>query len=370
MKNVKKKTALILGAGFAGCTAAYLLKKKGFDVVVLEKSEFAGGGCRTYFYGGHPYTFGPRIFFTKDEEVIKLMCSFLKMRKLCVKTLSFIEKDKQFYYYPIFAKDFEKMPDKEEIKKQLHDRKDKKPRLDNFENYWLDAIGPNLYEKFVNDYSKKMWGIKDNKELSADFKWVNRGIPIREKSNRLYKDMYEAYPENFDGYNQFFEKALLGCRFIANCSVERIENRIVKTSKGDFTADVIINTLSVDNLFDNAFGPLKYAGRDFLKFVLPQKEALPKDITWIHYSSKEPFTRITEFKKITNYQGEGTLLGIEIPSQNGKYYPLQTEEQKQRFLKYKQIFPKDFYSIGRLGSFTYKGIPDVMRHALEIIKYV
>ena len=369
MKNVKK-TALILGAGFAGCTAAFLLKKKGFEVVVLEKSEFPGGGCRTYFYGGHPYTFGPRIFFTKDEEAIRLISSFLKMRKLCVKTLSYIEKDRQFYYYPVFSPDIEKMPDKKEIFSQLKERKNKKPRTDNFENYWLDAIGPNLYNKFVNDYSKKMWGIKDNQELSADFNWVNRGTPIREKDNRLYKDMFQAYPENYDGYNQFFEKALFGCRVILNCEVKKLDNRIVKTSKGDFTADVIINTLSVDNLFSQALGSLRYAGRDFLKFVLPTKHALPEDITWVHYSGKEPFTRITEFKKITNYQAKDTLLGLEIPSSNGQYYPLETKEEKQRFLKYKELFPKNFYSIGRLGSFTYKGIPDVIKDALEITKYV
>jgi UDP-galactopyranose mutase len=369
MKNVKK-TALVLGAGFAGCTAAYLLEKKGFEVTVLEKDAVAGGGCRTYLYAGHPYTFGPRIFFSKDGEIIKLMFSFLKMRKLNVKTMSFIEKDNRFYHYPIFAPDIEKMPDKKEIREQLKKRKGKKPRADNFENYWLDAIGPNLYNKFVNDYSKKMWGVENNKELSADFNWVNRGTPIRKKDSRLYKDMFNAYPENYDGYNQFFDKALSGCRVVFNCGVKKMEERIVKTDKGDFTADVIINTLSLDDIFDNVFGSLKYEGRNFLKFILPKNNVLPKDISWVHYSGKEPFTRITEFKKITNYKGRGTLMGIEIPSKNGKYYPLQTKEEKQRFLKYKEIFPKDFYSIGRLGTFTYKGIPDVMRDALELEKYV
>ncbi len=82
MKNLtRKKTILILGAGFAGCTTAYLLRQKGFKVTVLEKDKFPGGGCRTYLYGGHPYTLGPRIFFSRDKEVVKLLTSFMKIRR-------------------------------------------------------------------------------------------------------------------------------------------------------------------------------------------------------------------------------------------------------------------------------------------------
>lgn len=37
----------IIGAGFSGMLAAYLLEKKGFDVTVYEKQENIGGHCRT-----------------------------------------------------------------------------------------------------------------------------------------------------------------------------------------------------------------------------------------------------------------------------------------------------------------------------------
>ena len=40
--NTKKKI-IVLGAGISGLTAAYLLKKEGFSVNVLEKKENAGG---------------------------------------------------------------------------------------------------------------------------------------------------------------------------------------------------------------------------------------------------------------------------------------------------------------------------------------
>lgn len=37
----------VIGAGFSGMLAAYLLEKKGMDVTVFEKDEFIGGHCRT-----------------------------------------------------------------------------------------------------------------------------------------------------------------------------------------------------------------------------------------------------------------------------------------------------------------------------------
>jgi len=366
----KNKTILILGAGFAGCTTAYLLNKEGFDVTILDKEKLPGGGCRTRWYGGHPYTLGPRIFFTRDEEIIKLMTSFLEINQSQNKTWSYIEKDKQFYHYPIYALDIPRMPDKDEINSQLEERKGKTPRVDNFENYWIDAIGSNLYYKFIDKYSKKMWNIDSNQKLSADFKWVNRGVPIREQDTRLYGDMFQGYPSASDGYNQFFEKALKGCKFISECKVESFKDRKVKTNKGDFTGDVIVNTLSVDTLFNNQFGELKYSGRKLLKIVLPLENVLPKDIMWIHYSGDESFTRVTEFNKITDHKSKDTLIIVETPSKQGKHYPVQIKEERERFLKYEKLFPKDFYSIGRLGSFSYKGIPDVMRDAINTTKII
>lgn len=368
----EKKTALILGAGFAGCTVAYLLKQKNFNVTVLEKNEVPGGGCRTFWYGGHPYTLGPRIFFARDEEVIKLITSFIEIRQFYNKTWSYIADDKHFYHYPLYLGDFSRMPDKEIIYSQLKARKDKKPSIKNFETYWLDTIGPNLYYKFVDKYSKKMWGIKSNKELSVDFEWVNKGTPIREKDTRLYSDMFQGYPVASDGYNKFFDKALKGSTFIPECKIESFDpkTRKIKTNRGEFKGDIIINTISVDQLFGNKFGSLRYSGREMLKVVLPTKQVMPDDITWIHYSGAESFTRITEFKKITNYKSKNTLIGIEVPSSQGKHYPVQTEKEKQRFAQYQKLFPKNFYSIGRLGRFLYNNIPGVMREAMDTVRAI
>ena len=86
----------------------------------------------------------------------------------------------------------------------------KKKGLDfkNFENYWISAVGETLYNKFVKEYSKKMWSIDSNQLLSADFKWINRGTPIRDGDLRLFGDQYQGYPYVITGYNDYFIKSL------------------------------------------------------------------------------------------------------------------------------------------------------------------
>ena len=68
------KKALIIGGGFAGCAAAHQLELLGdWDVTIVEKAPFLGAGVRTSWYGGHPYTFGPRHFLTPYNEVYEYL---------------------------------------------------------------------------------------------------------------------------------------------------------------------------------------------------------------------------------------------------------------------------------------------------------
>ena len=68
------KKILIIGGGFAGCAMAHTLDLSGnYDVLIVEKSNQLGAGVRTYFSGGHPFTFGPRHFLTKDKRLFDFL---------------------------------------------------------------------------------------------------------------------------------------------------------------------------------------------------------------------------------------------------------------------------------------------------------
>ena len=366
------KTALVIGAGMAGATSAYLLNKEGFQVTVVEADSLAGAGVRTRWYGGHPYTFGPRVFFSREDDVIRQLTSLIKIREYYTRTWTYVAQDGQLYHYPITDIDLPLMPDYATIKQELDERKDKTPSVDDFQAYWLSAIGPTLYNKFIDTYSKKMWGIESNHMLSAKFEWVNKGTPIRTGDTRLYGDQFQGYPEAADGYNTYFDKCLDGSTVHFSCRALGFdpETRTLRTERGEMTGDIIVNTGHVDTLFGYQYGKLRYCGRQFLKVVLPTEHAFPEDVTWIHYAGDEQHTRVTEFKQITNHKAKDTLIGIEIPSAEGREYPVQSEVEIKRFAQYKALFPANFFSIGRQGSFQYKGIPDAIRDSLDVVKAV
>ena len=66
-----QKTAVIIGAGPAGLTAAYeLLTKTDIRPVILEEADYIGGISRTVRYNGNRMDIGGHRFFSKNDEVM------------------------------------------------------------------------------------------------------------------------------------------------------------------------------------------------------------------------------------------------------------------------------------------------------------
>jgi len=61
-----KKTALVIGSGFAGLSAAACLAKAGFKTRVLEKNNQAGGRARQFKAEGFTFDMGPSWYWMPD----------------------------------------------------------------------------------------------------------------------------------------------------------------------------------------------------------------------------------------------------------------------------------------------------------------
>ena len=67
----ERRTAVIIGAGPAGLTAAWeLLSRSDIAVTVLEKSDEIGGLSRTVNYKGNRIDIGGHRFFSKSDRVM------------------------------------------------------------------------------------------------------------------------------------------------------------------------------------------------------------------------------------------------------------------------------------------------------------
>ena len=270
------KKAIILGGGFAGTTIAHLLAREGWQTTILEKEQHLGGGCRTFFHGGHPFTYGPRVYYGYSDKVFKWLDSFVKIRRFPFELQTYVEQDGRFYSYPIHETDIPRMRQRDRILEELEARDNSREPKD-FEEYWINRVGPTLYNMFVNQYSKKMWMVDSNKVFDI-FKWSAKDKPIETGTREAYKGSYIGYPVPHDGYNSYFDQMTGATRVIFGEHIRHLdlEKRVVKLSDGSrIEGDILISTIPIDELCNYVYGELPYAGRDFTVFVLPCRQAFP-----------------------------------------------------------------------------------------------
>jgi protoporphyrinogen oxidase len=78
-----RKTAVIVGAGPAGLTAAYeLATRTDIEVVVLEKSDAMGGISQTVNYKGNRIDVGGHRFFSKSDRVMQWWLRVLPLQRI------------------------------------------------------------------------------------------------------------------------------------------------------------------------------------------------------------------------------------------------------------------------------------------------
>ena len=190
---MNKKTAIIIGAGPAGLTAAYELldKSKDYEVVVLEESSVFGGISRTVNYKGNRMDMGGHRFFSKVPEVNdwweKMMPTQgampyddvkLKRKSKVVKggpdpektdrvmlrrnRLSRIFFNQKFFDYPVSLKGstIKNMGLRTTfvvgcsyMKSVLHKRPEK-----SLEDFYINRFGKKLYSMFFENYTENLWG--------------------------------------------------------------------------------------------------------------------------------------------------------------------------------------------------------------------
>jgi protoporphyrinogen oxidase len=164
---------IILGAGPAGLTAAYLLSKEGIPVEVLEASPvYVGGISRTVRYKGFHFDIGGHRFFSKSKEVEDLWTEILGNDLLNRPRSSRIFYNGKFFSYPLKAFDaLGKLGIMESARcvvsylwAQVHPHADPK----SFEDWVSNRFGRRLFRIFFKTYTEKVWGMSC-KEISADW---------------------------------------------------------------------------------------------------------------------------------------------------------------------------------------------------------
>jgi UDP-galactopyranose mutase len=83
-----------------------------------------------------------------------------------------------------------------------------------------------------------------------------------------------------------------------------------------------------------------------------------------------PFIRIHETKHASGQQCPGTVLGFEFTNAPARYYPIETDRNRELNTRYQnhlreQIGPERTFFAGRLANYVYIDMDDCMRQALD-----
>jgi protoporphyrinogen oxidase len=259
------KTALIIGAGPAGLTAALEFLKIG-DVhpIVVEQESFVGGISRTAEHNGNRMDIGGHRFFSKNDWVMdwwKSIDGDMMLRP----RLSRILYLRKFFDYPVSlnANTIKGLGlwrmakiGLSYLKSCLFQIKPEKTLQD----FMLNRFGKELYLTFFKDYTEKVWGIPCE-QISAEWGAQRiKGLSIAKTiKHALFKNTKETslideflYPKLGPGalWQKAANKILeMGGEIVFNSKIVKAENGEWKTDSGkSFKPDYILSSMPVRDL--------------------------------------------------------------------------------------------------------------------------
>jgi protoporphyrinogen oxidase len=164
---------VVLGAGAAGLTAAYLLSREHRPVTVLEREPVVGGLARTEQRDGFRFDLGGHRFYTKSPEVELLWHEVLGDELLLRPRLSRIYYNRRFIDYPLDARELVRKLGPLELGRSLGSYVAARLRPargpdHTFEDWVARRFGRRLFDLFFRSYTEKVWGVPCN-ELRAEW---------------------------------------------------------------------------------------------------------------------------------------------------------------------------------------------------------
>ena len=253
----KKYDYLIVGAGLAGSTIAYLLKENHYKVKVIDKRNFIGGNCHTSYKDGiHIHDYGAHIFHTSNKKVWDFVNKFADFNDFVNSPLA-VTEDNELYNLPFNMNTFSKMfntrwPNEVMtiIDNEAIDYFRNRDGITNLEEQAISMVGYTIYNKLIKGYTEKQWG-KSCRDLDPS---IIKRLPLRFMyDNNYFNDKYQGIPEM--GYTSMIDNML------RNIDVE------LGTEFEDYMfeeANYIIYTGRIDELFNYQLGELEYRSLNFI----------------------------------------------------------------------------------------------------------
>lgn len=356
---------VIVGSGFFGSICARELTDNGYKCLVIESRNHIGGNCYTENLDNiNIHKYGPHIFHTSDEDVWSWINKYTKFNNFTLRPIANYKGE--IYSLPFNMWTFNKLWNvvtpqeaQEIIKKQSTHIDEPK----NLEEQAIKLVGTDVYEKLIKGYTTKQWK-KEPKFLPKE---IIKRLPVRfTYDNNYFNDKYQGIP--IGGYTKIFEKLLNGI------DVELNTDFFKNKEYWESICDKIIYTGPIDRYYNYKFGELEYKTTDF-KHIKKDINNYQGNVMVNYTDILIPYTRIIEHKHFENSESDVTWLTFEYPTDyNPKttepFYPVNDTKNNLKYLEYKKLSESQSNVMfgGRLGSYKYYDMDQVIKSALDFIK--
>lgn len=367
MRSIPARTYdyIVVGSGFFGAVFAQQMREAGKTVLVLEKRDHIGGNCFSYDYedtGITVHKYGTHIFHTSDERIWRYVNRFTEFNRYQHRVLT-THKGRVFAlpinlgtinaFYGVNLR-----PD--EAEGFLASKREPIAHPRNLEEKAIASIGRDLYEAFIQGYTRKQWGC-DPRDLPAS---VISRLPIRTSFyDSYFDDVYQGIPVG--GYTPIFERMLEEIPVELDCDF--ISDRAYWTAR----ARRIVYTGPIDRYFAYERGTLNWRSVRFETECLDVEDYQGTSV--MNYADTDvPYTRIHEPKHLhleRPFSRMHSVIVREYPHVDADepYYPVNFESDRALYATYQALAAREHNVIfgGRLARYRYYDMHQVVASALE-----
>jgi UDP-galactopyranose mutase len=356
---------LIVGAGFAGCIIAErLATQRGKKILLIDRRNHIAGNAFDSVdeHGIRIHSYGPHLFHTNDECIIKYLSQFTSWHPYEHRVLALVNG--LLVPMPVNRTTINTLFDlqyttDDEIKAFYNQEKESISVIRNSEDVVVSKVGRRLFELLYKGYTTKHWGLEPSHLAPS----VCGRLPVRMNTDdRYFDDRFQMMPAQ--GYTAMFNKMITHPLI----SVElNTQFREIPSE----TFEQLIFTGPIDEYFHQTFGALPYRSLHY-EFETHEKEYV-QAVAQVNYPNDFDYTRSIEFKHITGQYHSKTTIAKEYSSETGEpYYPIPNEENEALYKLYaaeaKKL--KTVHFVGRLATYRYYNMDQVAAQALTTFTHI
>lgn len=378
---VDKLNIIVVGSGFSGSVIAReLAERLNQPVKIIEKRPHIAGNMYDEMdqHGIIVQKYGPHTLFTNNYAVVRYLKKFGEEYQYFVKLKS--EIDGRYVRLPFNLLTLQQLvgaDNSENLIRKLRKcyagmRRVSILDLCKNEDEEISAYGNLLFDKAYRTYCAKQWGLPPD--------GIDRSVLDRVMMSMDYDERYidRDYQYMFKGgFTKLFENILSHPNISLELNCDAVSRITIADNKALFdgmSADILVFTGALDELFGLEYGRLPYRSLDITYEWYDSEKVLPEAIT--SHPQAVGYTRKTEYRRLMDDDSKavGSIVATEYPieytGEKGQtpYWPVLNSQTRMLYDRYREKAAKldNLYLCGRLAEFKYYNMDDCIIRALSV----